>query len=264
MELGVEDIEQPYEGVVMFAFVLDGVSHEVAIDYFDRERLLEEVAQRCPLVFKMQYATDGYGREHVIPGGYVPVSSRIYRYLSGLRHAREHLEPRFDVYGRFSLSYASATRRAAITSLREQMQFPYEGSLATVAYPSYLREAALSRVCIDLPGNGDMCHRLVEYLAIGACVVRPTPTTRLHVPLSDGVHIRYAHDLESGLVACCADLLANPAQAAGMGRAARDYFDRYLHIEQLAGYYIDRCVSMLGDGAGAAAAVQPTGSGGLA
>jgi hypothetical protein len=240
------EIVQPFEGVVLIEFVLDGSAHEVAIDYFDRDRVLDEVLERCPLVFKMQYRRDGYGSERVIPGGYVAGRPYLHRYLPGLRQVRDRGRPRFDVYGRFGLSYAPEIRRAAVETLRAQDEFRYEGTLALLPYSAYLREAALSRVCLDLPGNGDLCHRLVDYLAIGCCVVRPEPRTRLHVPLTDGVNIRYVHDLERDLVGACAELVAEPARAEKMGLAARDYFDRYLHTDQLAGYYIDRCLTLLG------------------
>jgi hypothetical protein len=239
------EIEQPYEGVVLIEFQLDGVTHEVAIDYFDHERLLEEVVSRCPLLFKMQYAVGGYGHSHVVPGGYVPGHPHIYSYLPGLRHLHDHASRRFDVYGRFGLGYATDTRRAAVDLLRKQNTFGYEGSLVTRPYAAYLREAALSRVCIDLPGNGDMCHRLVDYLAIGCCVVRPMPRTRLHVPLIDGTDIRFTKDLESGFIGACAELVDDCARSARIGLAAREYFDRYLHVDQLAGYYVDRCLAQL-------------------
>jgi hypothetical protein len=239
------EIEQPYAGVVLIEFQLDGVTHEVAIDYFDQERLLEEVVSRCALLFKMQYDVDGYGHSHVVPGGYVPGQPHIYRYLPGLRHLHDHAAQRFDVYGRFGLGYATDTRRAAVKLLREQGSFSYEGSLATRPYAAYLREAALSGVCIDLPGNGDMCHRLVDYLAIGCCVVRPTPRTRLHVPLTDGTDVRFTQSLESDFIGACAELVDDPARSARIGLAAREYFDRYLHVDQLAGYYLDRCLAQL-------------------
>jgi hypothetical protein len=38
-------------------------------------------------------------------------------------------------------------------------------------YTQYLREIADSRVCIDLPGEGPFTYRLVEYLAIGSCII---------------------------------------------------------------------------------------------
>ncbi|MGH2884560.1 MAG: hypothetical protein ACRDPA_17985, partial [Solirubrobacteraceae bacterium] len=206
---------------------------------------LGEVAERCPLVFKMQYAAGGYGHAHVIPGGYVPGKTSIYRYLPALHSLREHSRPRFEVYGRFGSQYAQDTRRRAIELLSSQRRFRFEGSLMTRPYSAYLRETALSQVCIDLPGNGDMCHRLVDYLAVGCTIVRPQPQTILHVPLSDGVNIRFAAGDLSDLVDICGELLADDAQRVRLARAARDYHARYLHPDQLAGYYVERCVALL-------------------
>jgi hypothetical protein len=238
-------IEQPYEGTVLIEVTLDGARHEVAIDYFDRPRLLDEVAERCPLVFKMQYAATGYGHPHVVPGGYVPGKASIYRYQPALHRLRDHARPRFEVYGRFGAQYAQETRRRALRLLSDQGRFRFEGSMVTRPYAAYLRETALSRVCIDLPGNGDLCHRLVDYLAVGCAVVRPQPETVLHVPLTDGVNVRFANRDLSNLVDVCAELLADDAQRNRLALAARDHHERYLRPDQLAGYYVDRCVSVL-------------------
>jgi hypothetical protein len=40
-------------------------------------------------------------------------------------------------------------------------------------------------------------------------------------------------------------LLTDDAGRNRMALAARDYHERYLRPEQLAGYYVDRCVSVL-------------------
>src|SRR5256885_17131279 len=53
----------------------------VAIDYADRSTIDEECAERCALYFKMQYRSQGYPYDHVIPGGFVPASETLYRYL---------------------------------------------------------------------------------------------------------------------------------------------------------------------------------------
>jgi hypothetical protein len=238
-------IEQPYEGAVLIEVTLDGTRHEVAIDYFDRSRLLDEIAVRCPLVFKMQCAAGGYGHPHVIPGGYVPGQTSIYRFQPALHRIRDHARPRFEVYGRFGAQYAQETRRRALQLLSAQRRFRFEGSMVTRPYAAYLRETALSRVCIDLPGNGDMCHRLVDYLAVGCAIVRPEPETVLPVPLTDGVNVRFASRDLSNLVELCAELLDDDAGCNRMALAARDYHERYLRPEQLAGYYVDRCVSVL-------------------
>jgi Glycosyl transferases group 1 len=241
----VVEIEQPYEGAVLIEVMLDGTRHEIAIDYFDRSRLLEEVAARCALVFKMQYAAGGYGSSHVIPGGYVPGKASIYRYQPALHRIRDHARPRFEVYGRFGAGHGQEIRRRALALLSDQRRFQFEGSMVTRPYAAYLRETALSQVCIDLPGNGDMCHRLVDYLAVGCAVVRPQPETVLHVPLTDGVNVRFAEPDMSNLVELCASLLSDDSERNRMALAARDYHERYLRPDQLAGYYVDRCVSAL-------------------
>ncbi len=245
--LTTHDIPQTYEGVVAFELELDGRRQEVAIDYFDRDRLLDEVARRFPLVFKMQFSVAGYGQSHVIPGGYVPAHRSLYRYLPGLRAAQDAIPPRIDVYGRFTLAGASEVRRTAVTTLREQHRFGYEGSLVVRPYPTFLREAALSRVCIDLPGNGDLCHRLIDYLGIGCVVVRPQALTRLHVELTDGLDIRYADDLGDGLVSVCGQLVDDDECRRAQSAAARAFYDRYLTPSQLAGYYLDACLRQLED-----------------
>jgi glycosyltransferase involved in cell wall biosynthesis len=235
-------IDQPFEGAVVVEVEVDGTRHPVAIDYFDRDRLLDEVASACDLVFKMQYRVGGYGHGHVVPGGYVPGRPYLPRYLGGLRHLRDTGRARFDVYGRFGLSYAPEIRRRAVTLLSDQGRFGYEGSLSLQPYSAYLREAALSRVCIDLPGNGDMCHRLIDYLAIGCCIVRPAARTMLPEPLADGVHIRYVREDLADLVDACEALVRDPGAAARMGAAARAYYDRHLRVDALADYYHDGCL----------------------
>jgi hypothetical protein len=75
--------------------------------------------------------------------------------------------------------------------------------------------------------------------------VRPRPRTRLHVELTDGTNVRLADDVGAGFVDACAELVADPIRSARIGLAARDYFDRYLAADQLAGYYLDGCVTKL-------------------
>lgn len=240
------EIDQRYEGAVLIEVEFDGRRHRVAIDYFDSDRLLDEVVASCALIFKMQYRSGGYGNPRVVPGGYVPSRPHLARYVPTLRHLRDRSAPLYEVYGRFGITYATEYRRTAVQALSAQTRFQYEGSLKLLPYAAYLREAAQSRVCIDLPGNGDMCHRLIEYLAIGCCVVRPAPLTQLPVKLTDGLNIRYAQRDLSDLVDVCAELVGDPARATGIALAARDYYDRYLVGTQLAGYYLDRCMAILG------------------
>lgn len=242
------EIDQRYEGAVLIEVELDGRRHRVAIDYFDSDRLLDEVVASCALIFKMQYRSGGYDNPRVVPGGYVPARPHLARYLPALRHLRDRSAPIYEVYGRFGITYATEYRRTAVQALTAQTRFHYEGSLKLLPYAAYLREAAQSRVCIDLPGNGEMCHRLIEYLAIGCCVVRPAPLTRLPVELTDGLNIRYCQRDLSDLVDVCAELVRDQARATDIGLAARDYYDRYLRGAQLAGYYLDRCMEILAAG----------------
>jgi hypothetical protein len=96
-----------------------------------------------------------------------------------------------------------------------------------------------ARVCLDLPGRGELCYRLVEYLAVGACVIGPELTTELPVPLESGVNlVRVPRSLE-GLIYECDGLLRDDGLREAIGRAAEDYFDRYLALEQLGAYYVD-------------------------
>ncbi len=241
----VAEIAQPYEGAVVVEVQSGGEPQLVAIDYFDKDRVLDGVRSTCRLVFKMQYRIGGYGDARIVPGGYVPGQPYLERYLPGLRHIRRTAPPRFDVYGRFSPGYAPGVRQTAVRLMRDQQRVGYEGDLALLRYSAYLKEAARSRVCLDLPGNGDMCHRLVDYLAIGCCIVRPQPVTRLPVPLTDGLNIRYVASDLSDLVDACAELIADPDRSRAMGSAAAEYFDAHLRSQALAAWYISQLRAQL-------------------
>jgi spore maturation protein CgeB len=126
--------------------------------------------------------------------------------------------------------------------LQNQRRFHYEGSLQIVRHSQSLHESAQAKVCIDLPGNGDFCFRLIDYLGIGACVVAAPHGTLLHVPLEEGKHIVYAKEDLSDLVELCQYYLEHEEQRSAIARASRDFFDRYLHRDQLAGYYLSKCL----------------------
>jgi hypothetical protein len=228
------DIPQPHDGIVRFEWG----SVPAALDYSDYPHVDEACAAEVAVYFKMQHRRGGYGRDHVVPGGYVPSRPRLYRLLGHLRRERDRAAFAHDVYGRFSLAYAAETRRRAVEILEAQDRFGFGGGMRTVGYGESLREVARARVCLDLPGNGDLCHRLVEYLAVGACVVGPRPGVELHVPLVDGEHVAYAADDLSDLVEVCERYVRDAPARERMAAAARDHFDRYLHRDQLAAYYV--------------------------
>src|SRR4051794_41072971 len=75
------EIDQPYSGLVLFQFVVRGRVYDVTIDYLDHSPLIEESVRRSSIYFKMQHRREGYGINHVLPGGYVPDSRKIYLHL---------------------------------------------------------------------------------------------------------------------------------------------------------------------------------------
>ena len=232
--VSVTDIAQPAAPVALFVVWVDGARHEIAVDYSDYGDVDETSRSRALLYFKMQYAVGGYDSDGLVPGGYVPYNSELASVLGTLR--RQGAPPRREVvYGRFSPN--NDVRRRAAALLEEQRRFRYVGGLALQGYNAYLSGAVRSAVCIDLPGRGPICFRLIDYLAAGCCIVALRHEAALPVPLVDGVHIAYV-DTPEDLVSRCAELLDRPEQALSLALGARDYFDRYLERRQLAAYYL--------------------------
>jgi hypothetical protein len=236
------EIPQPYPGVAVLRVRVGGRESTVAIDYADRAEVDERCVAEAAVYFKMQFREGGYPFSHVLPGGFVPGDCILYGGLSALRAQREHEEPRFDVYGRFGLDFAREVRSRAVEALSRQNRFSYEGGLVKLRYSRYLREIASARICVDLPGNGDLCFRLVEYLAVGSCIVAVRPRNRLHVPLVDREHVAFVADDLEDLVDVCAFYLENREERERLRTNSRDFFDRYLHRDQLAAYYLSHCI----------------------
>jgi len=186
----------------------------------------------------MQFDKHGYGRSKVVPGGYVPDGKRLYFHLKRLRKLRDKREYRFDVNARFSLNYAPEIRKKAITLLSEQAKFGFEGGVKTLPYIDFLREAAQSRICIDLPGLGPLCFRLMNYLAIGSFVIAYPHQSLLHVPLVDREHIVYCKEDFSDLVDLCEYYIKNDAERERIASNARAFFDSNLHKDNLVRYYL--------------------------
>ena len=240
-------LPQPYRGTVIFQLVRRGRAHDVALDYSDYPEVNEECAARCPVYFKMQHLREGYDLANVLPGGFAPGGRKLYLHLARLRRLRDRREFDFEVYGRFSTEFAGPTRRRAVEILSSQATFRFEGGLKKVKYLEFLREVTRSKVCIDLPGEGDFCFRLVNYLAVGACVVGPRPRNVLNAPLVEGVHVAYTKDDLSDLVEVCGRYLEDEEAREAMCRASRDFFDRNLHMDSLASYYLRSCLDRLTD-----------------
>lgn len=232
-------------GVVPFVLELAGREHRVAVDYGDDPRLDPAHLEEYELVFKMQYLTEGYASDRVVPGGFVPNSQVIYRYLDRLRALRRSGRRTSDLYGRFGGQKPIALRRQAVDMLRAQTSFRFRGGFDRVRYTAALAEAACARSCLDLPGLGPLCFRLVDYLAVGVPIVSPVHACRLHVPLEEGVHVAYCRPDLSDLVETVEELLRDPPRAERMAGAAAAFFDSHLHYRQLARYYLETCLERL-------------------
>jgi hypothetical protein len=245
-DVSTRTIAQPYEGIVLFeaAFATDP-PQLVAIDYYDytfvNERCLSEVA----VYFKMQHLRDGYGDPRIVPGGYVASNRSVYDHYCRLR-ALSDRGPRSDVYGRFGTRYGADIRRQAVQALERQTRFGYTGGTSLVSHMQSMREAARARVCLDLPGNGPLCHRLVDYLAIGACVVAPRHAAVLPEGLHDGEHIVFCRADLADLVELCARYVEDEGARARIGEGAARFFDEHLQRAQLAGYYLRTLEQRLG------------------
>jgi hypothetical protein len=242
----VSELPQIDPVIVTFQVRTGSGTFDVAIDPWDYPDRIGAFVESFPLYFKLQYLRDGYGYGNVVPGGYVEPRGQLVRFLPLLRRRRDEGRFSFDVYGRFSLKYAPAVRRPALELLQGQNRFRYEGGSELVLLTRFLRNVGRSKVCVDLPGNGPFCHRLIDYLAVGTCVVAVPHASILHVPLVDREHIAYCRPDLSDLVDLCAYYVDNDAERERLARNSRDFYDRYLSWDQLADYYLSRLVERLG------------------
>jgi hypothetical protein len=247
-ELGVRveraDLPQPYQGIVVFEASVERGSLPIVLDYFDAPELNEGAVAEAALYFKMQFDRAGYSDPGVVPGGYVAGNRELYRRLRLFRQLRR-LPRRSDVYARFGLRFGAELRCRAVEVLRERPDLTfagglthYEGGPPPISYRRYLHELGRARMALDLPGRGDLCFRLVEALALGVCVIRPSSRVQLHVPLVAGEQVvECSADLED-LGDVCSRLVRDDAERERIARNGREYFDRYLGRRQLAAYYV--------------------------
>jgi len=239
----VEEIPQGLRGTVVIHFCRGERTYPVAINVSDFPDLIHLAgsggkSQQLVLEFKMQYRIGGYGVENIVPGGYVSSSALVDWFASGPRRVRTRGRFAYDVYGRFGLAYATEIRARAIETLRSQSRVQFYGGGAKVSYREFLAEIARSRVCIDLPGNGPFCFRLVDYFAVGACVISlPHPVT-MPVPLIDRTHIVYMRPDMSDLIDLCEHYVQDDASRESIVMASRDYYRRHLHWRSLSDYYL--------------------------
>lgn len=237
----VRDIPQPYKSIVLFNVVIDGETHDVAIDPSPYLNVNEECAGRCLLYFKRHFRSEGYPQENVLPGGFAPLDDdALRRYLYRLRR-RNRLSN--DVYGRFSLHFSPQVRGPVLERLTAQDRFAFEGGSKLTMYTQYLRDITSARVCIDVPGEGPLSYRLIEYMGVGACIVAYPHHAQLHVPLVDREHVAYTKEDLSDLVELCAFYVENPRERNRLVENSRSYYDKYLRREQLSAYHLDALLS---------------------
>ena len=120
------------------------------------------------------------------------------------------------------------------------MRVKYVGGPSKVRYSRFLREAAHARICIDVPGNADVCCRLVDYLAIGACVIGLKPRTEFQSPIVDRKHIIFAKPDLSDLDRLCEYYMEHDQEREQISRNSREFFEKYLHRDQIAAYFLHK------------------------
>jgi glycosyltransferase involved in cell wall biosynthesis len=240
------DIPQPYKDLLIFHIRSTKGLIKVAVDVTDYSSRVEpKCLEEVDAYFKLQFNNVGYGDDRIRPGGFVARSGKVYSYLPILRSwSLDQTKKRYDVYGRFGPWFGFETRSKAIGILKGQQRFQFAGDINRVPYARYLREAARARICIDLPGNGPFCFRLIEYLALGGCVVAYPHRTRLSAPLEDREHIIYCKEDMSDLVELCEEYLNNESERIRIGRNAAEFFDKYLSVDVLSEYYVRSAIDM--------------------
>ena len=238
------DIPQSTEKAVFIELHYENSVRTIVIDYSDNPRVYPAAVDRSELYFKMQFHKDGYQCESVQPGGFITNDCSIYHFIPRLRKFTE-LPPQSDVYGRFTLCYGREVRRQALNILSSQRRFTFKGGPSRVRYSRFLRECTRSRINIDLPGEGVFCFRLIDYLAVGSCIVAAPHSARLPEPLVDKKHIVFTKPDISDLKEICSDYLSDDKTRREIAANAREYFDRYLHRDQLAAYYLHKALQIL-------------------
>jgi hypothetical protein len=238
------DIPQPYKGVISFTLTHRSRTFRINVEVSDYLDLNEEAYDNADLTFRMQWALEGYGdRPRLVPGGYLNNHPNIYAFLRRLRALRDSAPPVYDVHGRFGLSFEF--RRKALEILNASRAFRFFGGQTKVPYGSFLREVAQARICIDLPSYSPITFRLVDYLAIGSCIIGPPHLSRLHVPLEDRVHLVHCKPDYSDLEELCVHYLRHEDERLALVANSRRFFDAYLQRDQLAAYYLSQCARLL-------------------
>ena len=249
-------IPQDYYGAIVFTARLGLETYRITIDYHDTMSINGDALNQTDLYFKLNYAKGGYETDQVVPGGYPTTGLDYYKYYRA--YGREGMKGRkIDVLARFGYRYNGDTRRRAVELLASAQDLSYAGNSGKVRYSRFLREAALAKLCLDLPGNAPLSHRISEFLGIGTCLVSPRYPTRLPVLLEPAVHyVDIADDL-SDLLDACRYYAAHDEERERIARAGQHYFEKYLHCDQLASYYIRTILDRLGKASARGSGASP-------
>lgn len=222
-----------------------GRTFPILIDCGDSSAIDPTLPGQVFLYFKMQHARGGYRYPNVLPGGYTPAcGAGLFRLLPGLRRMRAARRFEHEVHGRFGAAFGYDRRKPYLEALAADGRFRFTGGFKMLRPSAFLGEVARARVLIDLPGQGDFCFRLTDYLAVGSCVVAARHGVRLPVDLVDGREIVLV-DTPQDAADACADLLRRPERIEEFADAARAYFDRHLTRRALARYYVEEIVRRL-------------------
>jgi hypothetical protein len=233
------EIPQDYKGIVVIEVDQGDGRRRVALDYYDFTLVNAECAGDVDAYFKFQYQRGGYPEfGNVWPGGYITDKPFLYAHWCRLRALRRRSTPTSEVFGRYGLRFGGAVRTAAIERLRGDGRFHYEGGTRRTHHTRYLREMARAGVCVDLPGQGPFCCRLVEGLAMGCLIVGPRHAAEMPVDLRDRVDIVYCEEDLSDLADRCAEYAHDASLRAPVEAAAARYFDEHLHPVRMAERYL--------------------------
>jgi Glycosyl transferases group 1 len=238
--VSIIDIPQKLGATVVIEFHRGSRAYRVAINCSDYPDVVyfRSASALLDLEFKMQHRIGGYDEPNIVPGGYVSDSMLVDWYARGPRKERDSQRFQWDVYGRFGVQFATEVRSKAIGLLKGQRRVRFYGGDRKVGFAKFLKEIARSRVCVDLPGNGPFCFRLVNYFAVGACVVSPPHATTMPVPLVDRHHLIYTKADMSDLVDLCEQYVQDDAAREAIMQNAREYYRRNLYWRSLSDYYL--------------------------
>jgi glycosyltransferase involved in cell wall biosynthesis len=191
----------------------------------------------------------------VSPGGYITDKPFLYAHWCRLRALRGRSRATSEVFGRYGLRFGGPVREAAIEQLRADERFDYSGGTRRTHHTRYLREMARAGVCVDLPGQGPFCCRLVEGLAMGCFIVAARHAAEMPVQLRDGVEIVYCQEDLSDLADLCAEYAHEEGRRQPLEAAAARYFDENLHPVRMAERYLS-VVRRQGEGSEGGAGVS--------